>query len=187
MPSFDGAPVRLRFDGAAKGAIEKVEIDIASVLITGRAIAAGRLTQADDVVCGAPNWAVPVLIGGTDRLWLTLGAISPDHCPIDGEAWRFEEVEPHWAQLTLRSFMNRDGNRLIQQEGSLAKLGPPRELIAQWTGKKRLDAGVALFCGPLPTASTPRPGPRIEIGLEDPVLHRTLAHSFSVQTLPLVS
>jgi hypothetical protein len=179
--------VRLRFDGAAKGAIEKVEVDIASVLIGARAIAAERLTQAEDVVCSAPTWAVPVLIGAADRLWLTLGAISPDRCPIDGEAWRFEEVEPQWAELTLRSFTGRGGSRLIHQEGSLALLGPPRELIERWTGHKRLNAGVALFFGPLPTAIAQQPGPKIEIALEDPVLHRSLTHSFNLQTVPLVS
>jgi hypothetical protein len=179
--------VRLRFDGAAKGAIEKVEVDIASVLVAGRAIAPERLTQTDDVVCGAPTWAVPVLIGASDRLWLTLGAISPDLCPIDRDAWRFEEVESHWDRLTVRSFTHRDGQRSIHQEGSLALLGSPRERIAQWTGKKRLDAGVALLLGPLPTPSTPQPGPRIEIALGDPVLQRTLTHGFNVQTRPLVS
>jgi hypothetical protein len=178
--------VRLRFDGAAKGAIEKVEIDIASVLIAGRAIAAERLTQTDDGVCCAPIWAVPVLIGASDRLWLTLGAISPDRCPIDRDAWRFEEVESHWDRMTLRSFTHRDGNRSIHQEGPLALFGSPRELIARWTGKKRLDSGVALFLGPLPTASTAQPGSPVEIALEDPMLQRTLTHGFNLQTRPLV-
>ena len=179
--------MRLRFDGAAKGAIERVEVDIASVLIAGRAIAVERLTQADDVVCRAPSWAVPVLIGTNDRLWLTLGAISPDWCPIDGDAWRFEEVEPQWPTLTLRSFTVRDGHRVLHQEGPLAMLGSPRELIERWTGNKRLDAGVALLFGPLPTIGTPQAGPRIEIELEDPMLQRTLAHSFCVRTELLVS
>ena len=179
--------MRLNFDGAAKGAIERVEVDIASVLIAGRAIAAERLTQAEDAVCSAPSWAVPVLIGATDRLWLTLGAVSRDRCPIDDEAWRFEEVERQWANLTLRSFTVRDGHRLLHQEGPLAMLGPPRELIERWTGNRRLDAGIALFFGPLPTASTPQAGPKIEIELEDRMLQRTLAHSFCARTEPVVS
>ena len=62
----------------------------------------------------------PVLVGADNRLWVTVGADHTDRkvesygiavakqmCakPIGRTAWRFEEVEPHWDRLMLRSFI----------------------------------------------------------------------------------
>jgi len=143
----------LRFDGAAKGAVETVDVEITTVVIAG----------------GQPLLIQPVLIGATDRLWLTIGAAPPEGYSIAREAWRFEEIEPHWDRLILRSSTG---------DVPLADLGLPRDLIARSTGSKRLGVGVALFCGA---------GAATEASLVDPVLQRTLTHGYRVQSPPLVS
>lgn len=134
----------LRFDGAAKGAIEKVCIEIATVM------------TADD-----RSWLIqPVLIATDNRLWLTIGAAPAGSCSVAPEAWRIEEVEPQWDRLILRS----DG-----RETALAEFEKPRGLIVRLTGSKRLDVGVAIFCGG---------GAAAEASLIDPVLQRMLTHSY---------
>ena len=103
-------------------------------------------------------------------------------------AWRFEEVEPHWDRLLLRSFISEGGKKVLYQEGPLATIRAPRELIAGWrNGDRRLPAGTAMFCGTLPALGAIRPSSRFEMEIEDPVLGRKLAHAYDVEALPLIS
>ena len=70
----------------------------------------------------------PVLVGAADRLWVTVGAdhtdrklesygvaVSKQVCPkaLGRTAWRFEEVEPHWDRLLLRSFIRKAARRCL--------------------------------------------------------------------------
>ena len=169
-------------------------------------VAASLLTQADGIhVLGddTSGEAEPVLVGTPDRLWVTVGADHTDRklesysvahskqvCPkvIGRTAWRFEEVEPHWDQIILRSFIEEGGKKVPYQEGLLAKIRAPRDLIAGWrNGEKRLPAGVAMFLGTLPAIGGIRSSSRFDMELDDPVLGRRISHSYTVRTLPIVS
>jgi hypothetical protein len=169
-------------------------------------VAAQMLTQADRIqVLGddTSGEVEPVLVGAADRLWVTVGADHTDRklesygvavakqvCPkvIGRTAWRFEEVEPHWDRLVLRSFIAEGGKKVLYQEGPLAKIRAPRELIAGWrNGGKRLPAGTAMFCGTLPALGAIRSSSRFEMEIEDPVLARKLVHAYDVEALPLIS
>ena len=167
--------------------------------------AAQMLTQADAIqVLGddSSGEVEPVLIGASGRLWVTVGAdhtdrrvesygiaISKQMCakPIGRVAWRFEEVEPHWDRLLLRSFVHEGGKRVLYQEGPLAHIRDPRELIFGWRDDKRLPMGTVMFCGTMPAIGTIRPSPRFEMELDDPVLGRKISHAYDVQALPVVS
>ena len=169
-------------------------------------VAASLLTQAETVqVLGddTSGEAEPVLVGTPDRLWVTVGAdhtdrklesygvaISKQVCPkvIGRTAWRFEDIEPHWDQIILRSFIEEGGKKVPYQEGLLGKIRTPRDLIAGWrNGDKRLPAGVAMFCGTLPAIGAIRSSSRFDMELDDPVLGRKISHSYIVRTLPIVS
>jgi hypothetical protein len=227
---------RLEFDGAAKGGVEKVVVDIDALVIagwTGRdvaalnhhieelkaigvqppskvplyyRVAAQMLTQAERIqVLGddTSGEVEPVLVGAADRLWVTVGADHTDRklesygvaaskqvCPkvIGRTAWRFEEVEPHWDRLMLRSFVTEGGKKVLYQEGPLARIRAPRDLIAGWrNGEKKLPAGAAMFCGTLPSIGAIRSSSRFEMEIEDPVLGRKLAHAYEITALPIVS
>jgi hypothetical protein len=143
------------------------------------------------------------MVGTAERLWVTIGAdhtdrkvesysvaISKQMCPkpVGRTAWRFEDVEAHWDQLILRSFVSESGKRVLYQEGPLATLRPPRDLAAGWhNGDKRLPTGVTMFCGTMGAIGGIRPSPRFDIELEDPVLGRNLVHGYRVQSLPIVA
>jgi len=169
-------------------------------------VAASLLTQAVSIqVLGddTSGEAEPVLMGASDRLWVTVGsnhtdrriesygiAISKQVCPkiIARSAWRFEDVEPHWDRLVLRSFVEEAGKKVLYQEGTLGRLRPPRELIAGWrNGDSKLPPHIAMFCGTMPAIGAIRPSPRFAMEIEDPVLGRTLSHTYQVQPLPLIS
>ena len=231
---------QLVFEGHAKGAVEKIAVEIAELVIagwTGRDVAAlnhhieelkeigvmppstvplyyrvgaNLLTQANLIqVLGTDSSGEvePVLFAAAGRLWVTIGAdhtdrkvesygiaVSKQMCakPIGTVAWRFEEVEPHWDRLVLRSFIweggiEEDGKRVMYQEGPLAKIREPRGLIGGWKGDPRMAEGVAMFCGTMPAIGAIRSSRRFEMELEDPVLGRKLTHSYLVQSLPSVS
>src|SRR5215510_14953699 len=169
-------------------------------------VAASLLTQADTIqVVGddTSGEAEPVLVGTADRLWVTVGADHTDRkletygvaqskqvCAkvIGRSAWRFEDIEPHWDELILRSFIEEGGKKVPYQEGLLSKMRTPRDLIAGWNnGSKRLPAGVAMFCGTLPAIGGIRSSSRFDMELDDPVLGRKIAHSYVIQALPVIS
>ena len=223
------------FEGHAKGAVEKIAVDIGDLVIagwTGRDVAALNhhieelkalgvmppskvpiyyrvgahlLTQAPTVqVLGddSSGEVEPVLIAAAGRLWVTIGAdhtdrkvesygiaVSKQMCakPVGTVAWRFEEVEPHWDKLMLRSFIEEGGKRVMYQEGPLAKIREPRGLIGGWQGNPRLPEGVAMFLGTMPAIGAIRSSQRFEMELEDPVLGRKITHGYRVQSLPIVS
>ena len=167
--------------------------------------AAQMLTQADRIqVLGdeSSGEVEPVLVGAADRLWVTVGAdhtdrkvesygiaVSKQMCakPIGRTAWRFEEVEPHWDRLILRSFIQEDGRKVLYQEGTLAKIRDPRELIFGWKDEKRLPMGAVMFCGTMPAIGAIRPSPRFEMELDDPVLGRKISHAYEIEALPVIS
>jgi hypothetical protein len=225
----------LQFDGHAKGAVEKVSVEINELVIagwTGRDVAAlnhhieelkaigvqppsavpiyyraaaQMLTQADHIqVLGddSSGEAEPVLIGAEGRLWVTVGAdhtdrkvesygiaVSKQMCakPVGRVAWRFEEVEPHWDKLILRSFIQEAGKRTLYQEGPLANIRPARDLIKGWKNDPRLPMGAVMFLGTMAAIGGIRPSPRFEMELDDPVLGRKIGHGYDVQPLPIVS
>jgi hypothetical protein len=227
--------MRLEFDGAAKGVLEKIVVDVDDLVIAGwtsrdvshldhhieelKAIGVqppskvplyyratvNLLTQADRIQVlgdGTSGEVEAVLVGAADRLWVTVGADHTDRelecygvaaakqaCPkvVARSAWRFEDVEPHWDRLVLRSFIVEGGSRTLYQEGPLAGIRTPRDLISGWHNDKRLPAGVVMFCGTLPAIGAIRPASRFAMELDDPVLGRTLSHAYEVQALPIVS
>lgn len=167
--------------------------------------AAQLLTQADtiDVLGEDTSGEVePVLVGTPERLWVTLGsdhtdrkaetfsvAVAKQICAkaIGRTAWRFEDVEPQWDRMILRSFIEQESSWTLYQEGGLAAIRPARELIQGWQGQKRLPAGVAMFMGTLPAIGGIRASKRFAMELEDPTTGRKLSHAYSVRTLPVVS
>jgi hypothetical protein len=104
--------------------------------------------------------------------------------PIAAKAWRYDEVAPHWERLVLRAYVRRGGERLLYQEGSVATMRAPDDLIARYAGAGRLPAGTAMFCGTLAVHGEIAAADRFEMELEDPVLGRKLTHGYDVKTLP---
>jgi hypothetical protein len=167
--------------------------------------AAQMLTQADRIQAlgeESSGEVEPVLVGAADRLWVTVGAdhtdrkvesygiaVSKQMCakPIGRTAWRFEEVEAHWDRLMLRSFIREGGKRVLYQEGPLAKIRDPRELIFGWKDEKRLPMGTVMFCGTMPAIGAIRSSSRFEMELDDPVLGRKIAHAYEIEALPIIA
>lgn len=144
-----------------------------------------------------------VLVAMADGLWVGLGsdqtdrkleavsvALSKQLCRkvMADTLWRFEEVAPHWDRLTLRAHIVEQGERVLYQEGALAAVRLPHDLIRGFTGgTDLLPPGTVMFMGALNAIGGVRPGSPFEMELEDPVLGRSLRHAYEVDVLPIVS
>ena len=124
----------------------------------------------------------------TDRKVETIGvAWSKQMCPkpLAADLWDFSSVEPHWDELILRSYLVAGGERRLYQEGSVAALRHPGELMERYAGASGLLPGVAMFCGTLPLIGGLRGSAEFAMELEDPVLKRSIKHSYAVDALPI--
>lgn len=117
----------------------------------------------------------------TDRKAETIGvSLSKQLCekPIAKDAWRYDDVKPHWEKLVLRSWA--DGK--LYQEGPVTAMRSPEDLLSRY-GK--LPAGWAMFCGTLAAKGGIRPADVFRMELEDPVRKRKLAHEYRIHVLPV--
>lgn len=143
----------------------------------------------------------PVVVALSDGLWVGVGSDHTDRkaetagitiakqlCPkpIAPVLWRFSEVARHWDQIILRSRIVVDGKRETYQQGTTAVMQRPESLIAQYRGKTGgLPVRSVMFCGTMAVHGGIRPAKRFEIVMADPVLKRTIRHSYAIRTLPV--
>ena len=166
-------------------------------------VAAALLTTADAIeVAGndSSGEVEPVVLNLAGRLWIGVGSDHTDRkietigvtlakqlCakPVGPVLWPLDEVAPHWDRLVLRSHAIVGGGRRRYQEGPVARLRPPEELMRRFGGAAALAPGTAMFCGTLAVEGGIAPAERFEIELEDPVLGRKIAHAYAITPLPV--
>lgn len=170
-------------------------------------ISAANITQAECVEVLGPNTsgeAEPVVVACPDGLWLGLGsdhtdrkaetiigvAASKQLCPkpLAKTLWRLDEVAPYWDQIIVRAHATIDGARVLYQEGTLAAMRTPTDLISRFAPDSRcLVPGTVLFCGTLNTIGGIRPASHFEMELEDPISGRKISHAYGITVLQIVS
>jgi hypothetical protein len=80
------------------------------------------------------------------------------------------------------------GATVLYQEGALASLRTPLELIAGYTqGAALLPAGTGMVCGTVGAIGGIRPAPSFAMELFDPRRNRRLTHRYDVEMLPEVA
>jgi len=144
----------------------------------------------------------PVVFALESRLWLGVGsdhtdrkaetmgiALSKQLCgKVVGKAlWRLDDVAAHWERLEIRSHATIGGKRVLYQQGALAGMRTPENLISLYNGSRTLEPRTVMFCGTVAAIGGIQPASRFEIELYDPVLGRSMAHAYDVVALPVVS
>jgi hypothetical protein len=158
-------------------------------------VSSDLITTASAIQVSGPDTSGEVefvLLQKPDGLWVSLGSdhtdrkaetigvsLSKQLCrkPIAADAWRYEEVKPHWEKLILRSWS--DGE--LYQEGSVTAMRSPEDLM----GRYPLKPGWAMFCGTLAAKGGIRPAKAFRMELEDPVRKRSLKHEYRIDVLPV--
>lgn len=163
-------------------------------------VAASRITTAPQIqVTGTESSGETefVLLKHDGRLWVGVGSdhtdrkvetynitVSKQMCekPMAHTFWTLDDVRDHWDRLELRSW-TADGE--LYQEGSVAAMRLPDELMTQYAGKGLPDDAV-MFCGTLAAIGGVRPSPQFSFELNDPVLGRKIAHTYEITELPVL-
>ena len=163
-------------------------------------VAASLLTHADEIQVSGPDTSGEVefvLLKKENHLFVTVGSdhtdrkaetinvsLSKQLCakPIARDAWRYDEVKPHWEKLTLRSWIIESGKRVLYQEGTVDAMRSPEDLMARYGG---LKAGYAMFGGTFAAKGGIRPAGRFIMELEDPILKRKISHEYAIRVLPI--
>ncbi|OZI75642.1 MULTISPECIES: DUF2848 domain-containing protein [Bordetella] len=116
-------------------------------------------------------------------------ALSKQVCakPVGTAAWRLADVADYWDELVIRSYIVEDGAEVLYQEGTLASLRTPAELIAGYTQGAPLPEGTGMTCGTVAAIGGIRPSATFIMELEDPRRQRVLRHRYDVEVLPEVA
>jgi hypothetical protein len=127
----------------------------------------------------------------TDRKLETYSvAMSKQVCvkPVATSAWRLADVADYWDELIIRSYIVENGVEVLYQEGPLASLRTPQDLIAGYTGGATvLPAGAGMTCGTVGAIGGIRASVDFTMELHDPRRQRSLRHRYHVETLPVVA
>jgi hypothetical protein len=100
--------------------------------------------------------------------------------------WPYEDVAGHWDRLILRSWALNGDSEELYQEGSVAAMLGPEELIARYTGgAERLPPKTVMFSGTLAAKGGIHGAERFRFELEDPVRGRRLRHEYGIRRLPV--
>ena len=148
--------------------------------------------------CGEAEYVL--LIDNESRIYVGVGSDHTDRkleewdiprakqiCPnVIGETiWAWEDVADHWDELTLRCRQVADGREILYQEGKLARLMAPGELMAFVRSKvgTPLDRTI-IFSGTLAALTDGFVyGTRLYAELIDPKLNRRLAFEYDIHSL----
>lgn len=168
-------------------------------------IGAETLVQGDTLSVLGPDSSgevEPVVVSMADGLWVGIGsdhtdrkaeaqgiALSKQLCgkPVGGSLWRYDEIEDHWDDLVIRSWLTMGRERVLYQDSPISALRTPLDLIQRFSGADTLPAGSAMFCGTPGAIGDVRPASRFEMEIQDPILHRSLSHSYNICELPVIS
>jgi len=167
-------------------------------------VSAARLTTdtAIEAVGTASSGEVEyALLQHNGRLWVGVGSdhtdreaetygvtVSKQMCdkPIATTFWPVDEVAGHWDSLILRSYIIENGARVLYQEGALAGMLSPADLIARYTDGGQLRDGTLMFCGTFAAKGGIRPAARFDYQIADETLQRTIESGYDIVTLPIL-
>jgi hypothetical protein len=167
-------------------------------------VAAARLTTGDEIEASGTQSGGEVeylLLRHDGRTWVGVGSdhtdreveklgvtISKQMCdkPIARQFWPYDEVAPHWDRLILRSFVVENGKRAVYQDGPLAAMLHPEDLLSRFGADGALPDDTLMFCGTLAAHGGVRATGQFAFEIEDPVLGRKIAHEYRVTTLPVL-
>ena len=159
------------------------------------------LTQSDTIDVlgdGTSGEVEPLLIESNGRRYFGLAsdhtdrdlerhsvAASKQACakPVASVLWDFDEIRDHLDEITLNCWIEEGGRDVLYQHGTLAGIRPLAELC---DGAGMAD-GTAMLCGTLAAIGGVRPARKYRMEVSDPKTAKTIALSYDVRTLPIIS
>lgn len=146
--------------------------------------------------------AEPFLFSWRGECWLTLSsdhtdreleshsvALSKQICakPLAHTAWRLSDVVDDWDTLLLQSWIDTGAGWTLYQQGRLAELRTPEDLLSRYLGSTPLPEGLGMSCGTLSVLGGIRPASQFRMALVDEKRGCRIEHEYRIRTLPLVA
>ncbi len=166
-------------------------------------VAAARFTTASvmEATNGDSSGEVEfAVLKHAGRIWIGVGSdhtdrkveafditVSKQMCdkPVAPVFWDLADIEHHWESLILQSWSVAGATRVLYQEGPVAAMTPPRDLMALYRHEGMgLPEDCLMFCGTLPAKGGLRCDNRFEFSLHDPVRQRIIRHGYDIHVLP---
>jgi hypothetical protein len=160
------------------------------------------LTTAPEVDCLGPESSGEAewfLLVQEDGWWVGAGSdhtdrkveaysitVSKQMCPkpVAPVLWRFEEVVDHWDSLEILSEVDDGAGFVAYQQGCVAAMRHPRDLVAAYEAAgHRLAPDTLMFGGTLPVLGGIRPRRDFRLALHDPVRGETIRHHYTARWL----
>jgi Protein of unknown function (DUF2848) len=113
--------------------------------------------------------------------------VSKQMCPkpVAPVLWRFEEMADHWDRLEILSEIDEGKGFVPYQQGSIAAMRDPRDLIARYEAAGlKPGPDTLMFGGTLPVIGGIRPCAKFRFSLHDPVRGETIRHAYTARFLP---
>jgi hypothetical protein len=108
---------------------------------------------------------------------MCLNVLGPD-------LWPWKEVRSHWEQIELTCHVTRQGVQELYQQDSLASLLEPDYWINDLSTRLgSLSDGLVLFSGTIGTKAGLITGEAYAMTMHDPVLNRTIRHTYTCEVL----
>jgi hypothetical protein len=141
-----------------------------------------------------------VIVAMSDGLWVTVGSDQTDRKAeqygvalskqlagkvLGRTLWRVDELRERWDSLVLRAHVLIGSERVLYQEGALALMRTPDDLIVRYG--KTLAPGTIMMSGTLNAIGGIRPAARFEMELHDPGAQRSILHAYDITELPVIA
>ena len=164
----------------------------ASILTTSEDIEVVGKVSSGEVEC--------VLIKSSGSIYMGVGSDHTDRefekydipaskqmCskPLAPVVWDLGDVKNHLDSIKMRSWMTKNRQRCLYQEGQLSNNLSVLEILNGIPAEDHLGIeDFCMFCGTFPTKGEIVIGELFEFEMEDPVLKRKITHSYRVHALP---
>lgn len=156
---------------------------------SGEIVVAGDRTSGEAELC---------LVAEGDELFVTVASDHTDRAaeavdielskavcpvPVASEAWPIAEVDGHWDDLVLRSWIvELDGDAEVPyQDAPCSSLVPPLDLLAGYPFAR--PQSFLMLTGTVPVSGDIRPARTFRAELHDPVLDRSIGFGYSINPL----
>lgn len=137
-----------------------------------------------------------VLLFAADEVFVGIGSDHTDReiekvsipgskqmCPdlMGATVWPYEEVRGHWDELRIRCVVRIGTGTALYHDSSTKELLHPEEWKRHLRGNGLLQPGLVFFSGAVPAVDGVRSADEYTMQLLDPVVGRTLEHSYRVE------
>jgi hypothetical protein len=166
-------------------------------------VSASLVSQTDRLEVLGPDTSGEVeyvIVAMDDGLWVTVGSDQTDRkAEAQGVAlskqlagkvlgrtlWQLDELRGRWDSLELSAHVTIGGERVLYQQGALALMRTPDDLMQRYG--KALRPGTVMMSGTLNAIGGIRAAQRFEMRLDDPATGRAIAHAYDIDTLPVIA